>query len=66
MLVPFAPRAEDQIRFIRDTMERASTFTAVPGVGGIAMGAVALAAAAFSFGAKSPEQWLGIWIAADC
>ena len=66
VLVPFAPRAEDQIRFIRDTMERASTFTAVPGVGGIAMGAAALAAAALSFGAKNPEQWLGIWIAAAC
>ena len=66
MLLPFAPRAEDQIRFIRDTMERASTFTAVPGAGGIAMGAVALAAAALSLGAKDPEQWLGIWIAAAC
>ena len=66
VVLPFAPRAEDQIRFIRDTMERASTFTAVPGVGGIAMGAVALAAAALSLGAKNPEQWLGIWIAAAC
>ncbi len=66
VLVPFAPRAEDQIRFIRDTMERASTFTAVPGAGGIAMGVVALAAAALSLGAKDPEQWLGIWIAAAC
>jgi len=66
VLLPFAPRAEDQIRFIHDTMERASTFTAVPGLGGIAMGAVALAAAALSFGAKNPEQWLGIWIAAAC
>jgi hypothetical protein len=65
-VLPFAPRAEDQIRFIRDTMERASTFTAVPGLGGIAMGAVALAAAALSLAAKTQEQWLGIWVAAAC
>lgn len=65
-VLPFAPRAEDQIRFIRDTMERASTFTAVPGAGGVAMGAVALAAAGLSLGAKAPEQWLGIWVAAAC
>jgi hypothetical protein len=65
-VLPFAPRAEDQIRFIRDTMERASTFTAVPGVGGVAMGAVALAAAGLSLGAKAPEQWLGVWVAAAC
>lgn len=65
-VLPFAPRAEDQIRFIRDTMERASTFTAVPGLGGIAMGAVALAAAALSLAAKTPQQWLGTWIAAAC
>jgi hypothetical protein len=65
-VLPFAPRAEDQIRFIRDTMERASTFTAVPGAGGVAMGAVALAAAAVSLGATTPQQWLGIWVAAAC
>ena len=65
-MLPFAPRAEDQIRFIRDTMERASTFTAVPGAGGVAMGAVALSAAALSLGAKTQEQWLGIWMAAAC
>ena len=65
-VLPFAPRAEDNLRFIRDTMERASTFTAVPGAGGVAMGVVALAAAALSLGAKSQEQWLGVWMAAAC
>jgi len=56
-------RAADNIRFIRDTMERASSFTAVPGWGGVAMGATALAAAAISLSAPNAERWLGIWLA---
>jgi hypothetical protein len=56
-------RAIDNIHFIRETMERASSFTAVPGWGGVAMGVSALAAAAISRLAGSPEEWLGIWLA---
>src|SRR5450759_5113341 len=44
-------------------MERASSFTAVPGRGGVAMGASALVAAAVSTRARTPEEWLGIWLA---
>jgi hypothetical protein len=55
--------AEDNLRFIRATMERASSFTAVPGWGGVAMGISALAAAAISRFAQTPEVWLGIWLA---
>ena len=65
--IPALPsKAADNIRFIRETMERASTFTAVPGSGGVAMGVTALAAAAIASRAKSPEQWLGIWLAEAC
>jgi hypothetical protein len=55
-------RAIDNLRFIRETMERAISFTAVPGLGGIAMGVTALAAAAVSSFARSAEEWLGIWL----
>lgn len=47
-------------------MERASSFTAVPGLGGVAMGSTALAAAAMSVFAKTQAQWLGIWLAEAC
>ncbi len=60
--VPIGRRAADNLRFIRDTMERAASFTAVPGWGGVVIGVTALIAGAFSFGRPSREQffiWLG-------
>jgi len=54
--------ARDNLRFIRETMERASAFTAVPGWGGVWMGLSALAAAGLSTLASSPREWLGIWL----
>jgi hypothetical protein len=53
----------DNISFIRHTMERATAFTAVPGWGGVAMGAVALAAAALAYGRPAPA-WLATWLGA--
>jgi len=37
--------AADNLRFIRDAMERAGPFTGVPGWGGVIMGVTALVAA---------------------
>ena len=54
--------AEESIRFIRNAMERASSFTAVPGWGGVAMGSTALAAAVIAHGAKTPSAWLAVWL----
>jgi hypothetical protein len=53
--------ARDNIRFIRETMERAASFTAVPGWGGIAMGITAVGATAIASLQKSPTVWLITW-----
>lgn len=55
--------ALDQIRAIRDTMEGATTFTAVPGWGGMAMGAIGFAAAAAAAWQPTRERWLAAWLA---
>jgi hypothetical protein len=57
-------RAAENLRFIREAMERAGSFTAVPGWGTVGMGVVALVAAAAASGRTSPSAWLGVWIAA--
>jgi hypothetical protein len=54
--------ALDNLRFIRETMERAGSFTAVPGWGGVAMGATALAAAGLASHAGSRQAWLACWL----
>ena len=53
--------AMDNLRFIRETMERASSFTAVPGWGGFAVGMSALAAAGIA-SRLSQERWLIAWL----
>lgn len=61
-------RAADNLRFIRATMERSVErsvlFTALPGSAGLLLGVDGLAAALLGARARSPEQWLGVWLVA--
>jgi len=60
--VSLQTHAMDNLRFIRETMERAGSFTAVPGWGGVAMGASALIAAGIAARQPSLERWLATWL----
>jgi hypothetical protein len=60
----FGEHAEENLQFIRRTMERSSTFTAVPGLGGAGMGAVGLGAAVLAGKQESAEGWLVVWLLA--
>ena len=57
------PGALEHLQIIRQTMERSSAFTAVPGWGFCALGVTALIAAPIAFRQQSSEGWLAVWLA---
>lgn len=56
-------RAADDLRFIRQAMERATSFTGISGRGYVAVGLTALAAAWAAALQSTPGAWLLVWLA---
>jgi hypothetical protein len=57
-------RAMDNLQFIRDTMERAGSFTAVSGLGMMGDGVLALVAAPTAHAVRGATgRWLAVWLA---
>lgn len=55
-------RAMDNLKYIRETMERATAFTGISGWGQVAIGVTALAASVISAQQKTFRGWVTVWI----
>ena len=59
---PLSDRALDNLSYIRSAMERAGSFTAVPGWGTVAVGATALVATWVAAQQRTDTAWLAVWL----
>jgi hypothetical protein len=59
----FSPNLVEDLRYIRDTMERSAAFTAVSGWGQVVLGLTAIGTAWWAARQASPFGWLRVWLA---
>ena len=59
---PIHEHALSNLRYIRETMERASAFTSIPGWGGVGIGAIAIGTAVYAHPFAGTRRWLMAWL----
>lgn len=59
---PIHEHALNNLRYIREAMERASSFTSIPGWGGVAVGVTAVIATLVAHSAATWRVWLVTWL----
>jgi len=60
--IPLHAHAEDDLRFIRSAMERASAFTSISGWGLFAIGITALIVAPIARAQTNADRWVTLWL----
>ena len=60
--IPLHAHAEDDLRFIRSAMERASAFTSISGWGQFAIGITALSVAPIARAQTNADRWATLWL----
>ncbi len=60
---PMHEHALNNLRYIREAMERASAFTSIPGWGGVVIGLTAFGAAVLAHPYAGTRRWLLTWLA---
>jgi hypothetical protein len=60
--LPLHAHAEEDLRFIRTAIERAGAFTSLSGLGQVAVGISALAAALLAPADVKQDRWVAIWL----
>ena len=60
---PIRDHALSNLRYIREAMERATSFTSIPGWGGVAVGITAIIAAILAGREGLSRNWMLIWLA---
>lgn len=60
--IPLPLRAADDLRYIREAIERAAEFTSISGWGLVAVGLTALVAAAIAPRDLTSDRWLIVWL----
>jgi len=63
-VIPLHDRADENLHYIRSTIERAGEFSAVPGWGNVAIGVIGLLTAVISSGVEGSGAWLLVWLSA--